>query len=360
MAVIMDYLDWRGDLPFSLDSFNEVDGYILAKFGCPDYTGAVPDTPDAISIGSAVKQYFALHGEEEGEKLGVLASSEIIPAIRRLVDLPRYREIKAACFVQRLDENVSEQFSALSLLLPDGTVYVTFRGTDDTLLGWKENLMMSVRDVIPAQQDALDYLEKTAAAFSGPLIVGGHSKGGNLAVYASANASPSVKDRIKTIYNYDGPGFAGDFFSQDGYQSIRSRIRTYLPQYSIIGMLLPREEDVTIVSSTRAGAAAHDGFQWEVLGTGFIRCTEFSRSTQAFETSMQTVLQNMVIDERVAFIDELFDTLSATGAKTITDVTEMHVRKALALGKDIYHKPEVHRFVSSLIELMIKDYKSKN
>ena len=78
MAVIMDYLDWRGDLPFSLDSFNEVDGYILAKFGCPDYTGAVPDTPDAISIGSAVKQYFALHGEEEGEKLGVLASSEII------------------------------------------------------------------------------------------------------------------------------------------------------------------------------------------------------------------------------------------------------------------------------------------
>ena len=92
MAVIMDYLDWRGDLPFSLDSFNEVDGYILAKFGCPDYTGAVPDTPDAISIGSAVKQYFALHGEEEGEKLGVLASSEIIPAIRRLVDLPRYRD----------------------------------------------------------------------------------------------------------------------------------------------------------------------------------------------------------------------------------------------------------------------------
>lgn len=355
MATIMDYLEWRGDLMFTLDPFNEVDGYVLAKFGCPDYTGAIPGTPDAINIGTAVEQYFALRGEE-GEKLGVLASSSIIPAIRRLTELPRFRDIKAACFVQRLDEETSEQFSALSLLLPDGTVYITFCGTDDTFLGWKENLLMSVRDVIPAQQDALDYLEKTAAAFSGPLIVGGHSKGGNLAVYASANASPAVKERITAVYNYDGPGFASDFFQQDGYLRIRDRLRTYLPQYSIVGMLLPREEDVTIVSSSKPGVAAHDGFLWEVLGTGFIRCLEFSRGTQAFEASMQSMLINMNTEDRLAFVNELFDTLSETGVKTITDVTELHLRKALALGKDIYQKPEVHRFVSSLIELMVKDY----
>lgn len=355
MALIMDYLDWRGDLRFDADPFNEVDSYILSKFGCPDYTGIIFSDIEQLSLSVAVEQYFSLHGEE-GSYLGALASPSIAPVIRRLPELPRYRGIQVAGFVNRIDVEVQEQFSALTLLLPDGAAYISFRGTDDTLLGWKENMMMSVKDVIPAQSDALHYLEWAADAFSGPLIVGGHSKGGNLAVFAATMASPEIQERITAVYNFDGPGFPSTFFQQPGYQVIRSKIQTFLPQYSIVGMILPREEDVTIVESSRAGIAAHDGFLWNVKGPRFVRCENFSRGTLAFESSMRTILDGMERDSRIAFINELFDTLSSTGAATLTDVTELHTRQALVLGRDIYQKPEVHRFVTALIELMIRDY----
>ncbi len=357
MATIMDYLDWRGDLRFESDPFNEVDGYLLSKVGCPDYSGIVPADWAAVGIGKAVSEYFSKHGENE-KQFGVLASQTIVPMLLKLPETERFRDILLSGFVNRINEITSEQFSALTLVLPDGTFYVTFRGTDDTLLGWKENMLMSVSKTIPAQEDALDYLIRAASSCKGSLIVGGHSKGGNLAVYASAKAPLEVQDRIRKVYNFDGPGFSADFFRTPGYELIRDRIRTLLPQYSIVGMLLPREENIRIVNSTRAGVAAHDGFLWEVKGPRFVRCSEFSRSTQAFENSMRNLLAEMDTEQRTEFIDELFDTLSATGAKTITDVTELHISNALKLGKKIYQQPQVHHFVFTLLELMLKDYAS--
>lgn len=355
MAGIMDYLDWRGDIPFRADPFNEVDSYILAKIGCPDFSGFIPGDARSVDIRAAVEAYFTAYGQD-GNFLGKLASESIGPMIRRLPDTVRFGDLRLSGFVKLLDNDATEQFSALTILLPTGSVYVSFRGTDDTLTGWKENLMMAVTDTIPAQTDALRYLTWAAEVYDGPLIVGGHSKGGNLAVYAAAMADPAVQERIVAVHNHDGPGFAPAFFASEGYQAIRPRLQTFLPQYSIVGMLLPREEDVTIVKSSRAGMAAHDGFQWEVLGPRFVRCEEFSRSTRVFEESMQTLLQDMDLESRKEFIRELFDTLAATGALTITDITELHARRALELGRKIYRQPEVHKFATRLIELMLRDF----
>lgn len=357
MANIMDYLNWRGDLSFAVDPMNEVDSYILAKIGCPDYTGIVPEDASAVTVSAAVETYFTRNGAE-GDYFGALASQSIGPVIRRLPETVRFGSLWLGGFVKRLDADSGEQFSALTILLPDGTPYVSFRGTDDTLLGWKENMQMAVRETIPAQEDALRYLLWAAENYPGDLIVGGHSKGGNLAVYAAAAAPEAIQRRIRFVDNFDGPGFAPPFFRSEGYQRIRDRIHTLLPQYSIVGMLLPREEDVTIIRSGRAGIAAHDGFVWEVLGPRFVHCDSFSRSTIAFEESMQTVLQGMDTDARLKFIEELFDTLAATGAETITDVTELGLRKAMALQRSIRRQPEIHRFVTSLLELMLKDYAS--
>ncbi|MCR5090852.1 MAG: DUF2974 domain-containing protein [Oscillospiraceae bacterium] len=357
MSTIPDYLNWRGDLRFNTDPVNEVDVYILSKIGCPDYTGIVSADAESVLLSEAVHSFFARYGQEE-RLFGVLASRSLGPVLQRLTETERYKDLKLCAFVNKLKEKTTEQFSALSIMLPDGTVCVTFRGTDDTLLGWKENLMMSVLDTIPAQSDALEYLRRVASFFPGPLMVAGHSKGGNLAVYASSMVEQEIQERITAVFNYDGPGFRAHFFQNPGYSAVFPKIRTYLPQYSIVGMMLPRTERVQIVRSSRAGTAAHDGFQWEVLGPRFLRCEEFSRSTQAFEESLQTVLQNMDHESRIAFIDELFDTLASTGAETIADVTELHTRKALSLSREIYRKPEVHKFVINLIELMLRDFAS--
>ena len=269
MDNIFDYLDWRGDIPFSVSPFNEVDNYIVAKIGCCDFNGIVSGGTEPVAVGAALDAYFSLRGGD-GVSFGALASPALAPLLRRLPETPRFRDLMLRCFVRRALPAMTEQFSALTVSIPDGTHYVSFRGTDDTLYAWKEDCMMALSGAIPAQRDAADYLMRTAAVLDGVLRVGGHSKGGNLAVYAAAQADAAVQDRIGIVYNNDGPGFAAEFLSSPGYLRIREKLLTLLPQYSIVGTLLEQETNCTVVRSSRFGVAAHDGFNWMNVNEGSI------------------------------------------------------------------------------------------
>ncbi len=355
MDNIFDYLDWRGDIPFSVSPFNEVDNYIVAKIGCCDFDGIVSGGPEPIAVGAALDAYFSRSGGD-GVSFGALASPALVPLLRRLPETPRFRDLMLRCFVRRALPAMTEQFSALTVSIPDGTHYVSFRGTDDTLYAWKEDCMMALSGAIPAQRDAADYLMRTAAVLDGVLRVGGHSKGGNLAVYAAAQADAAVQERIGIVYNNDGPGFAAEFLSSPGYLRIREKLLTLLPQYSIVGTLLEQETNCTVVRSSRFGVAAHDGFNWGVRGTAFLRCADMSRSSRAFDVTMERVLAEMSMDERREFIETLFGIFSATGAVTLTDINERRLRKALSIARGMAKEKTVSRFIVEVIEQMVKEY----
>ena len=354
MDDIFDYLDWRGDLPFSVSPFNEVDNYIVAKIGCCNFDGIVPEDAQTVPIGAALDAYFDAVGGDA--RFGVLCSAKLTPLLRRLPATPRFRDLTLSGFVRRALPERTEQFSALTVSLPDGTHYVSYRGTDDTLYAWKEDCMMALSGAVPAQRDAADYLAWAASAYDGPLRVGGHSKGGNLAVYAATNAPTAVQTRIGVIYNNDGPGFDAAFLDSPGYRAVRERIQTYLPQYSIVGTLLEQDTNCTIVRSARFGVAAHDGFNWGVRGTAFLRCDDLSRSSRAFDATMERVLGQMDMDERREFIETLFRILTATGAVTLTDINERRLRKALSIARGMAKEKTVSRFVAEVIEQMVKEY----
>ena len=216
--------------------------------------------------------------------------------------------------------------------------------------------MMALSGAVPAQRDAADYLTWAASAYDGTLRVGGHSKGGNLAVYAAASASAAVQERIGVIYNNDGPGFDAAFLASSGYRAVRERILTYLPQFSIVGTLLEQDTNCTIVRSARFGVAAHDGFNWGVRGTAFLRCDDLSRSSRAFDATMERVLGQMDMDERREFIETFFRILTATGAVTLTDINERRLRKALSIARGMAKEKTVSRFVAEVIEQMVKEY----
>ena len=354
MDRINDYLDWRGDLPFAVSPFNEVDNYIVSKIGRCDFGGIVPEDAAPVPLGEALDAFFARCGAEVN--FGVLASPELGPLLRRLPETPRFRGLTLCGFVSRALPEVTEQFSALTVGLPDGTHYVSFRGTDDTLCGWKENCMMALSGAVPAQRDAAEYLAWAAGACPGPLRVGGHSKGGNLAVYAAAQAEEAVQDRIEIIYNNDGPGFDAGFLVSPGYLRIRGKVLTLLPQFSIVGTLLEQDTSCEIVRSDRFGVAAHDGFNWVVRGTRFVRCRDLSRSSRAFDATMERILGQMDMDERRDFIETLFRILSATGAVTLTDINERRLRKALSIARGMAKEKTVSRFVAEVIEQMAREY----
>ena len=332
-----------------------MDNYIVAKIGSPDYLGIVPREAVSLTIGTVLQRYYERYGAA-GDYLGALASASIGPILRRLPETERFRELRLSGFVNKVIPEKTEQFSALTLTLPDGTHYVSFRGTDDTIAAWKENFMMSLDGAVPAQRDAAEYLTWAASAYPGPLIVGGHSKGGNLAVYAAAQAAPEVQARITAVYNNDGPGFNDEFLASVGYQAIREKVVTLLPQFSIVGTLLKQDNRHVVVQCLKSGVAAHDGFNWETGAHGFLRCETLSRGSRAFDEAIEKTLSRMDLAERKEFIDALFGLLTSSGAVTLTDINEKKLRRALEFGKGLYKDKAIKRVVVETMELVVKEY----
>ena len=353
MANILDYLNWRGDVPISAAGLTEADDYLLCKIGTLDLRGIVPENGTYIPLSRAVEKYKARGGETY---LGVLTSSRIVPAVLAMAEARRFGEVMLSGYRLNISEEQTEQFSALTLRLPGGRHCVTFRGTDDTITGWKENLLMTVMDTIPAQESAAEYLRWAAETYPGTLTVAGHSKGGNMAVYAAASAAEDVQQRIDRVLNVDGPGFLESFLLSPGYCSIRDRIHTFMPQYSIVGSLLYHGSDCTIVKSS-AYFAAHDGFTWEVEPPGnFVRCEELSPASRAYERTMKELLTGMTLAQRREFIEEFFGTLTATGAVTLTDLTDRKLKEILRTARDLNQEPGVRKLVLETLELMTKGY----
>ena len=357
MSTISDYLEWRGDLPFSSAPFNEVDNYIIAKIGCPDYTGIVSGGNDGILLPEAVRAFFSRDGITD-KSLGVLASESILRTLRLLPDTARFSGLLLSGYRKIVDQETSVQFSALTLTLPDGTHYVSFRGTDDTITGWKENFMMAVMNSVPAQDLALSYLTWAAENYKGKLIVGGHSKGGNLAFYAAAKADPAIQDRIIAVYNNDGPGFNEEFLSNAGFDRIGDRMHYIVPQTSLIGTLLLQPCDFQVVKCPVSGVGSHDGYRWEVKRDHFERADGLSLTSRAFNDAIETTLSGMTKPETEEFIDQLFDILYAGGQDSLTGLTEQKLSGLLSTVRTLHKDSRIHGFFHEVLENTISEIKA--
>ena len=321
MANALDYVRWRGDLSFDASPVNEVDIFLFSQLSTPDYSGIVPPDCGQITLSEACGRYFAAH-EDSSPSLGVLQSEYVIPMLRLLPEYGRFAGVKLSRYVNRvITENV-EQFSAVTIDLPNGAKCISFRGTDDTIIGWKEDCNLAVSESVPAQKDALAYLISAAEGFRGELTVCGHSKGGNLAIYAAANAPEEIRKQLRAVYNYDGPGFNAEFLASEGYLAVKDRITTVLSQNSLVGILLTQVGTCRTVRSCKSGPIAHDGFTWEVLGREFVPAEGLSDSSRAIRKAMNETLAGMDCGEKQGFIDELFGILLSTGSETITELSK--------------------------------------
>ncbi|MBO4915237.1 MAG: DUF2974 domain-containing protein [Oscillospiraceae bacterium] len=330
MANILDYITWRGDIPMKIDGFNEVDNLVLAKLSHINYTGVLPRPGEGepLTLKETARKYFAIRGET-GEDMGLLVPGDVPELLRRAAQSVRFGDMKAGAYVDILDEEREEQFAAFCVETDDGAVYCAFRGTDDTLVGWKEDLNMGVLETGPSQRDALDYLVRAAELYPGrKLYVGGHSKGGNLAVYSAVFAPEKVQDRILAVYNNDGPGFRSDLSELEGYKRIAERIVTLKPQTSVVGQMLEHSEKVTVVHSTGSGIWQHNGFTWEVCGREFVHLPDLSPSGKRTEDTLETVFSEQSIPQREKFVNALYEVLTGTGARTLSDLSDEKLKSA--------------------------------
>ena len=332
MANIMDYLDWRGDLTFAERGFNEVDNLLLAELCFLDFDGIVPAEFDApVSLPEAVARYDALRADVT---MGVLVPGQIPALGRKMAASARFRDSRLCGYACRTDERTQTQFAALTILLPDETAYIAFRGTDDTIVGWKEDFNLAFLPVVPAQTMAAQYLAAAAAALpQKALRVGGHSKGGNLAVYSAVFCNEAVQNQLMRVYNNDGPGFRTSLLSLEQHKRVAGRITTILPESSVVGMLLEHEERYEVVRSTQTGLWQHDGFSWQVRGEAFEHLPDLTEGGKLVDETIRAFILSLSDEQRVAFTDALFDILTCTDAGTLTDLKEGGLKTAAAMVK---------------------------
>ena len=322
-SALFDYLSWRGDLSFERVPLGEVDSLILSILAYIDFTNFVREELTAEKkppVLLTVTKDFLRAQNGAIPNMGLIIPKETVTLLARAAKTPRFGLTRPFCYVNKICDEEQKQFSALSFSLGEKDTFIAFRGTDDTLVGWKENFNMSFMHPVPAQREAVEYLESIAAQTEGKIYLGGHSKGGNLAVYAATKASESTRERIVAVYNNDGPGFDAEFIHGEDYKTIKDRIYTLVPQSSVVGMLLEHEESYTVVKSRLSGLLQHNGFSWEAMGGSFIRLDSISEESKLIDGSLHEWLEQMSVEEREAVVDSLYEALSAQGAKTLSDL----------------------------------------
>ena len=234
-------------------------------------------------------------------------------------------------YVNEIVTEAEQQFSAVEIVLEDGTSYVSFRGTDDTIIGWKEDFNLST-GVVPAQERAVEYMERISDKASGMLRVGGHSKGGNLAIYGSVMCK-SAHDKILEIYSNDGPGFSKEFQESPETAEMMPKIIRIIPEYSIIGTLLEHEKQPIIVASTSRGLLQHDGFSWEVQGPGLVRRDSLNKTALRFIEILHKWIDGMDTEQKRLLIEDLFATLQASGYENLSEVQSGGLKSLAAMVK---------------------------
>ncbi len=308
MPNMMDYLAWRGDVTLDYGPFNDVDSLILASLSYLDY----PEEPTQIrDLGVRLPAV---------DELQLSFVHEIRAMLSAAAMTERFAGFRTGLPAAVTDGEREIQFAAVTFDLTDGSHYVAFRGTDSSIVGWREDFNMAFESPVPAQAAAVKYLNGVAARTSGPLILGGHSKGGNLAVYAAAHADPMLQSRIRAIYSFDGPGLDDATIASEGYANIARRIRSFVPQQSVIGLLLAYHPEYTVVKSNALSLLQHDSFSWQVLGTALLTATELDVSSQLVDQTVHAWLSKVSREERRVFVDTVFDILESAGASTVKEL----------------------------------------
>ena len=328
MGNLFDYLEWRGDIPFSVDPFNEVDNLILTQLVYTSFEGLSGDSY-MVPLKEVQDAFFAVHTEQElMESKRFTAPAPLL--MKQMTQGARFRDTTVSWYQTVFDKEAAVQFAAVTFHLPDGTAYVAYRGTDNTLVGWREDFDMSFLDATEGQKLAVDYLNEVGSRLPGLLMVGGHSKGGNLAVYAGALCGDDVRGRILTVYSNDGPGFREEFLASEGFGRILQRILSILPASSLFGRLLDNRCKHHIIKSTAEGMAQHNGFTWSVIRNRFEEAEE-SRSSIVIEQMMGTWLDGMEDETRQSITEVIFSLLEATGKDTMEEIGSQKWRSIAAM-----------------------------
>lgn len=318
-GTVLDYVKEYGGYSFWEKPMTEVDSLVLCQLSYLKFDGLVPEAGEdqrCVTLKSLAEHpdFDRMFADVRFEKVNrALVGAMLVGR--------RFSSLKLNGYVNVVDKKRETQFSAVTYILEDGTVYVAFRGTDESIVGWKESFNMAFRSPVPSQEYAVIYLNAVAGKLHRPFYVGGHSKGGNLAVYSAMNCLPHIRDRIIRIYNMDGPGFRPEVLQNCGYETVAGRVVKILPHSSLVGMLFEWDMRFQVVESKTFGLAQHDAYTWLVEGENLVRAGDVCERSKRMDHTLNRWI--LSLDERQIqiFVNTLYQVVAASQADDLIEFT---------------------------------------
>lgn len=346
MPNIIDYIEWRGDLSFENSPINEIDDIIFARFSYLPFKYIELKEIDTI-------ENIALEMKDLDIENYLWNDDKVF--LQKIGNCKRFKDIKVSDYIEIFDEAAEKQFAAITLWIQKNQKYISFRGTDSSLVGWKEDINMGFKKDVPSQKEAVKYLNSMAEKYKDNLIIGGHSKGGNLAVYSAVFCKDSVKNRIEIVINADGPGFDKSVILTDNYKKILNKIQTYIPQSSIVGRLLEHEEEYQVVKSIQKGIMQHDIYSWEIEPTKLIRIPTVTNNSEIFNGIVSDWLKNTTPEQRENFINMIYEIIMETQAQRTSDFRVETAKKiGIILNGYINVDPEDKKEIEHMVKLILE------
>ena len=322
MKNMLDYIKEFGHVSFEERAFSEIDALVLTELEYLPLEKVVPSDEngeDFVTV-KEIAEYMQEHKQELFAENPMMMTEERHEVSQVIADAPRFQSLKFFGVVSVWDKDTTKQFAAVTVEVEPSVRLVVFRGTDETLIGWKEDFLMTYSPLVAAQTDAKEYLAKQASLWGGDLMISGHSKGGNLAIYAAATQEEDVQLRIVDIFCFDSPGLYRSVLETKGYQNIVPLAMRYIPQDSLVGLMLESEVPYVIVKSNATGAMQHSAMTWEIEDGQFIKMEKLTKNSQLNDQTFKKWTESVSDEELELFWNVFFELLFSVGIDTVNDL----------------------------------------
>ena len=336
---------------FSEKRFNNVDSLILSQLSYINFdnlVGSITANKSPITFKDLLnpkyfnKMFNTIPYSKETKELLFYISSN-----------PRFRNIKINYYISKSDVAFEKQFSATTFILNENLAYIAFRGTDYSLIGWKEDFNMSFITPVPSQLEGIDYINKVSKLISCEFYIGGHSKGGNIAIYASMYCNPEASSKIKKIFSHDSPGFKEEIIKSYEFKFIKNKIIKTIPGSSLIGMMFENNENYYIVKSNKLGGLQqHNPFSWQVSNFDFIYLKEISSNSKYTCKALNTWIKKIDNKKRKLFVESLFNAISCTNCKNFIELFHNWNKNFPIILKSLNN---LDKEIKTMIILLFKD-----
>lgn len=322
MKNMLDYIKEFGHVSFEERAFSEIDALVLTELEYLPLEKVVPSDENGENFVTVkeIAEYMQEHKQELFDENPMMITQERHEVSQVIADAPRFQSLKFFGVVSEWDKDTTKQFAAVTVEVEPSVRLVVYRGTDETLIGWKEDFLMTYSPLVAAQTDAKEYLAKQASLWGGDLMISGHSKGGNLAIYAAATQEEDVQLRIVDIFCFDSPGLYRSVLETKGYQNIVPLAMRYIPQDSLVGLMLESEVPYVIVKSNATGAMQHSAMTWEIEDGQFIKMEKLTKNSQLNDQTFKKWTESVSDEELELFWNVFFELLFSVGIDTVNDL----------------------------------------